>query len=206
VVGTVVAGRTRIEVEPLIGLFINSLVLRTDLSGDPSFRELLRRVREVTLGAYAHQDVPFEKLVEELQPERAAGRAPLFQVAFGLQNAPDENLSLPNLTLSALDFENEIVRFDLTVWFSEAGNKLLGNWTYSRDLFEAGTIELLQRHYAQLLQSIAENPEAALSTFEMLGQDEKHQRVLKRKERESSNARKLKMMKRRATFGSGLNG
>ena len=119
VVGTVVAGRTRVEVEPLIGLFINSLVLRTDLSGDPSFRELLRRVREVTLGAYAHQAVPFEKLVEELQPERAAGRAPLFQVAFGLQNAPDENLTLPNLTLSSLDFENEMVRFDLTIWFSE---------------------------------------------------------------------------------------
>ena len=177
VVGTVVAGRTRVEVEPLIGLFINSLVLRTDLSGDPSFRELLRRVREVTLGAYAHQDVPFEKLVEELQPERAAGRSPLFQVVFGLQSAPLDELRLGETQLSAVEFEQEAVRFDLTIWMMERAGVLSGVWTYSGELFEAERIGRMQRHYAQLLQSIVEGPVTRVSNLEHLTAEEREQSV-----------------------------
>ena len=191
VVGTVVAGRTRVEVEPLIGLFINSLVLRTDLSGDPSFRELLRRVREVTLGAYAHQAVPFEKLVEELQPERAAGRAPLFQVAFGLQNAPLGELRLGETQLSAVEFEQEAVRFDLTVWMVERAGVLSGVWTYSVELFDAERIERMQRHYAQLLQNIVAEPEGSLSSFDLLTRDEKEQEARKEQELATTNYHKF---------------
>jgi hypothetical protein len=119
VVGTPIANRQRGEVEGLIGYFVNALALRTDLSGDPTFHELLRRVREVALGAYLHQDVPFEKLVEELEPERSLSYNPLFQVVFALENTPDFNLQLPGLSIGGVDAEAETAKFDLRLSMSE---------------------------------------------------------------------------------------
>ena len=125
VVGTPVANRNRTELEPLVGFFVNTLVLRTDLSGDPTFRELLGRVRDVTLGAFAHQDVPFEKLVEELQPERDTSRTPLFQVMFSLQNAPLPPLRMGDIEISLLDDETEVSPFDLSFDVTERADGLL---------------------------------------------------------------------------------
>src|SRR6185295_19123442 len=118
-VGTAIANRTRRETEGVIGFFVNTLVLRVGVSGELSFRELLGRVREVCLGAYGHQEVPFERLVEELRPERSLSHSPLFQVAFGLDNAPRAELQLPGLRLSGMELEDEVVRFDLTLWVNE---------------------------------------------------------------------------------------
>ncbi|HYE13094.1 MAG TPA: condensation domain-containing protein, partial [Pyrinomonadaceae bacterium] len=139
-VGTAIANRARTEVEPLIGFFVNTLVLRTDLSGDPSFRELLRRVRAATLGAYAHQEVPFERLVEELQPERELGRAPFSQVMFNLQNDPAAELDLPGLKVTRLPLVTGLTNSDLTLNMTEATGALKGEFEYSTELFDAETI------------------------------------------------------------------
>jgi non-ribosomal peptide synthetase component F len=155
-------------------------------------------VREVTLGAYAHQDVPFEKLVAELQPERAAGRAPLFQVAFGLQNAPLDELRLGDAQLSAVEFEQEAVRFDLTVWMREQDGILSGVWTYSGELFEAERIEQMQRHYVQLLQSIVEGPVTRISNLEYLTSIEKQQQSIKETEQDEASLIKLMAARRKS--------
>src|SRR5262249_29921195 len=136
-VGTPVANRNRAEIEELIGCFINTLVMRTDLSGDPSFRELLRRAREVALGAYANQDLPFEKLVEELKPERDMSRPSLFQVMLVLQNAPmDVEIAGRGLTLSALKIDNGTSNFDLTLTMVEDVKGVKATAEYNTDLFE----------------------------------------------------------------------
>jgi len=171
-VGTAVANRTRRETEALIGFFINTLVLRLDVSGDPPFTELLSRVREVCLDAYAHQEVPFEKLVEELQPERSLSQMPLFQVAFGVQNAPLGVLQLEELRWTPLLQPTESGRYDLTVWVTEGGGELSVRWTYNTDLFAAERIERLQNHYARLLESVTAQPNARLSVFQMLTDQE----------------------------------
>ena len=126
-VGSPIANRTRAETEGLIGFFVNTLVLRTDLSGNPTFRELLRRVQEVALGAYAHQDLPFEKLVEELQPERNLSHTPLFQVMFVLQNAPTSALELPGLTVSRVRVDKGTAKFDLTLTLVEGHERVEGD-------------------------------------------------------------------------------
>ena len=167
-VGTSVTNRSRVETEPLIGIFINTLVLRTDLAGDPSFRKLLRRVREVTLEAYAHQDLPFEKLVEELQPERELSHSPLFQVMFVLQNEPAATLKLPGLTVSLIDRHNETAKFDLLLSMVEDAGHLTGSLEYSTDLFESGTIERLCNHFQTLLQAAVTEPDRTLSTLQIL--------------------------------------
>jgi non-ribosomal peptide synthetase component F len=197
-VGTVIAGRTQGETEGLIGFFVNTLVLRGQLRGNPRFEELLGQVREVCLGAYAHQDVPFEKLVEELQPERKLGHSPLFQVAFGLDNAPKEALELPGLTLDMAGIEHNVARFDLTLWIHETGDELTGIWTYSTDLFEAATIKRMSAHYERLLQGIVARPEARLSAFEIFTEEEKRERELKEQKRAETNAQKLMNVRRRA--------
>src|SRR5262249_53561082 len=138
VVGSPIAGRTKVELEDLIGCFVNTLALRTNLSGNPSFEELLERVKETALGAYAHQETPFERLVEELQPERSLSRSPLFQALFALQNAPMEALELPGLELGGLAGEAQTAKFDLEMAVTESGRELIGSLVYSRDLFEAG--------------------------------------------------------------------
>jgi amino acid adenylation domain-containing protein/FkbM family methyltransferase len=174
VVGSPVANRNRVETEVLIGFFVNTLVLRSDLAGDPTFRELLKRVRGVTVGGYAHQDVPFEKLVEELQPTRSMSHSPLFQVMFTLQNISvgGETRELPELQLSTLDAEHETAKFDLTLAISEAQGVLDCTIEYKTDLFDASTIEQMLHHFSRLLESAAANPHQRLSELQMLDIDE----------------------------------
>lgn len=177
-VGTAIANRNRSEIEPLIGFFVNSLVLRTDLSGNPTFIELLRRVREVALAAYAHQDLPFEKLVEELHPERNLSQNPLFQVVFALQNAPMAALELPGLTLSPLQFvDTEATRFDLEfhLWESSQNQGIGGFVVYSTDLFEQATINRMLVHFQTLLENIVANPKTKIAELGMLTEAERHQ-------------------------------
>jgi natural product biosynthesis luciferase-like monooxygenase protein len=178
VVGTPLAGRTRVETEPLIGFFINMLALRTDLGGEPSFSELLRRTRETALGAYAHQDVPFEKLVEELHPERDLSRTPLFQVMFVLQNAPMQMLNLSGLRLSPLEGNSSTAKYDLSLSMIEGSSKLSGSMQYNTDLFEAETIERMMGHFKTLLVSILENPRRRISELSLLTEAEREQTLL----------------------------
>jgi amino acid adenylation domain-containing protein len=177
VVGSPIANRNRAEIEGLIGFFVNTLVLRTDTSDNSTFRELLRRVREVTLGAYAHQDLPFEQLVEELQPQRDLSHAPLFQVMFVLQNAPMSELELPGLTLSSLESNSGSAKFDLTLYLEETASGLRGTWEYNTDLFEAATIERMTAHLQTILEGIVANPEQHLSDLPLLTEAER-QRLL----------------------------
>ena len=175
-VGTAVANRTRRETEGLIGFFINSLVLRTDLSGNPRFTELLRRVRESCLGAYAHQEVPFERLVEELRPERSLSHSPIFQVSFGLNNAPRDELKLPGLQLKSLGVDDDTVRWDLAIWVVQDAEGLRGRWTYRTELFKPETIRRITVHWETLLRSIIASPEARIQSLEMLTEEERKQR------------------------------
>ena len=172
-IGTPIAGRTRPELEPLIGFFVNVLVLRGDLSGRPSFRKLLKRVREVTLGAYAHQEVPFEKLVEDLQPERDWSRSPFFQVMLALQNVPGSELSLPGLDLQWHDVESDVSKFDLTMNFAEEGGKLFGLVEYDLELFSREYIGRLIGHWQQLLSAIVETPEACIADLPLMSEAER---------------------------------
>ena len=172
VTGADVANRNRSETENLIGFFVNMLVLRTDLSGNPTFRELIGRVREVALGAYAHQDVPFEKLVEELQPQRDLSRNPLFQVLLVLQNVPMEELQLSNLKLSPVEVNNKRAPFDLLLDMMEHDGCLGGAVRYNTDLFARESVERMIRHFETLLQAIVEHPERRLSEFAVLPREE----------------------------------
>ncbi|HEX8423112.1 MAG TPA: amino acid adenylation domain-containing protein, partial [Pyrinomonadaceae bacterium] len=177
-VGTPIAGRTRAEVEGLVGFFVNTLVLRTDVSGDPTFRELLGRVKEVCFGAYAHQDVQFERLVEELRPERDLSRTPLFQAMFMLQNAPAAaagSSHLRGLSVEPLVVESVTAKFDVTLALGESQEGLVGTLEYSRDLFDAATMERFVEHFRQLAEAIAATPDEELSALTMLGAGERRQ-------------------------------
>ena len=175
VVGSPIAGRNRIETEPLIGFFVNSLALRTDLSGNPTFRQLVRRVKEVAVSAYAHQDLPFEKLVEELNPARDVSQTPVFQVMFGLQNAPRAAADLHNLTVRRIPTEVRTAKFDLTLLLSDTANGLSGWFEYNADLFEAATIERLRNHFENLLASAVAIPDASIAALPLLGAQERQQ-------------------------------
>jgi amino acid adenylation domain-containing protein len=175
VVGSPIANRNRPEIEGLIGFFVNTLVLRTDLAGNPTFRELMARVREVALGAYAHQDLPFEKLVEELHPERDPSRTPLFQVMFVLQNTPGPALELAHLNLSPVAMENRTAKFDLTLSMREQGDRLRGTLNYNTALFDGATMKRLVGHLQVLLESIAADPEQRLSEVSILTAAERRQ-------------------------------
>ena len=172
--GTAIAGRNHAQIENLIGFFINNVVLRTDLSGNPTFRELLHSVRDVALGAYEHQDVPFEKLVEELQPERDQSRQPLFQVMFNLQNAPTEAPAAEGLSISTQDIGNQ-TRFDLEFHLWVVPEGLAGPLIYNTDLFERATIVRLLGHFQTLLEGIAANPDARISELPLLTKEELRQ-------------------------------
>ncbi|HVR98950.1 MAG TPA: amino acid adenylation domain-containing protein, partial [Thermoanaerobaculia bacterium] len=176
VLGTPVANRERSEVEGLIGYFVNTLVLRTDLAGDPSFLELLERTRETAVGAFAHQALPLEKLVEEVKPERDLSLTPLFQAAFALQNAPVSSLSLPGLTLSMLAGEGGApAKFDLTLLAVEEEGSLALSLDFAAALFDAPTVQRLLGGYAHLLQGIAADPDRPLSALPLLSAAELHQ-------------------------------
>ncbi len=173
VVGTPIANRNRVETEKLIGFFVNTLVMRADLSGEPSFRELLRRVREVALGAYAHQDVPFERLVQQLRPERDMSLAPLFRVLFALQNAPTGKLELSNLSLTPVETGRAIAKFDLFMAMSDDEQGLGAALEYNTDLYEGKTINRLLEHFRALLESIASGPARPLSALTLLTKTER---------------------------------
>jgi amino acid adenylation domain-containing protein/FkbM family methyltransferase len=200
-VGVPIAGRDRRETEDLIGCFLNMLVLAADFAGRPSFRELLAQVRRVSLEAYAHQDLPFEQLVEALAPERGAGRSPLFQVAFGLQNAPRESFELPGLRMQAVGAPLESSRYDLTLWLYERRDSIAVSWSYNAALFEAGTIQRLHRHFETLLREAASRPDEPLDALELLTGDEKAE--LERRKRELKDANRKRFLASRPRAGSG---
>ena len=196
-IGTIIAGRTHKQTEPLLGCFVNTLVLRTDLSGNPKFSKLLHRVREVTLGAYTHQEVPFEKLVEELQPERSLSHTPLFQVAFGVQNTPQIELELPGMKLNTVGAPQDVGRFELTVWVVETSEGMQVRWTYNTDLFDESRIERMQSHYEMLLQSIIAEPEARLNSLNSLTVAELAQQAAEQDVQEEASLMTLMNTRRR---------
>jgi amino acid adenylation domain-containing protein len=174
-VGTPVANRTHSEIENLLGCFVNTLVLRTDVSGELSFKDLVQRVRETALAAYAHQEFPFEQLVKELQPERAASYNPLFQVMFVFQDAPMLALKLPNLTLAPLMIDNGTAKFDLTLYLEDTKQELIGFLEYNTDLFHADTINRMVGHWQTLLAGVVANPQQNLSQLPLLTAGENDQ-------------------------------
>ena len=175
IVGTPIAGRNQIETERLIGLFVNSLAIRTNLSGNPSFRQLLNQVREVTLGAYDHQDLPLEKLIEELNPERDLSRSPLFQVMFVFQNTPNQPWELLGLTITPLEIHNGTAKIELTLDLKETSEGIKGGIEYNTDLFEAATITRMLGHFQTLLEGIVANPEQHLLNLPLLTAAQQHQ-------------------------------
>ncbi|TBR56740.1 non-ribosomal peptide synthetase [Westiellopsis prolifica IICB1] len=178
-IGTAIANRNYKELERLIGLFANTLVLRTNCAGNPTFRELLHQVRECTLSAYTHQDLPFEYLVEQLQPERNPSYNPLFQVMFVLQNSPMEELKLPGLDLNLLPLENQTAKFDLSLVMQEKECGLYGELEYNTDLFNADTICRMVEHLQNLLTGIVANPEQRLGDLPILTLAEQQQLLVK---------------------------
>ncbi len=172
-VGTPIAGRNRSELEGLIGYFANTLPLRIDLSGNPTFRDLLRRVRETALDAYAHQDVPFDRLVEELRPERSLSHTPLFQVIFALENTPQSH-QFPGLDVKWLEVDRGTARCDLSLFMGDQGSELTCMWEYSTDLFERETIERMMLNYTTILESVLENPERPIAHLRALNDAERY--------------------------------
>ena len=176
-VGSPIANRNRVELEPLIGVFINPLAMRTDLSGDPSFLALLARVRDVALNAYAYQDLPFETVVDALQLERDLSRNPLFQVMFVLQNTPTLTWNLPDLTVNVTELDNGTSKFDLTLSMTETEGKLTASLEYNTDLFDAAWAIRMLGHFQTLLESIIANPQQRISALALLGEAERQQLV-----------------------------
>jgi amino acid adenylation domain-containing protein len=174
-VGTPIAGRTRQETEGLIGFFVNTLVLRTNLSNRLSFRQLLARVRQAALEAYDHQDIPFEKLVEELNPKRSLTTSPLFQVMFVFESAGNSSFQLENLSAVPIVILSNIAKFDLSLIISERQDFLRASFEYNTDLFEAATIERMVGHFQLLLEGIVANPDQPLSELPLLTEAERRQ-------------------------------
>ncbi|MEG4595033.1 amino acid adenylation domain-containing protein [Microcoleus sp. F8_C2] len=175
VVGTPVAGRNRRELERLIGFFVNTLVLRTDLGGNPSFEQLLNRVREVALQGYTHQDLPFEQLVEALQPTRDLSYTPLFQVMFALDDAGVPSMELLDLAVSSYSVESVTAKFDLTLSMENTADGLVAEWEYNSDLFDETTIVRMAEHFQTLLEGIVANSKQAISELPILTPGERQQ-------------------------------
>jgi non-ribosomal peptide synthetase component F len=200
VVGTDVANRNRAETEGLIGFFVNQLVMRTDLSGDPTFAELLRRVRETAVEAYAHQDVPFDRVVDALKPERNLSYSPLFQIKFTLHN---QNTSLwtaarTDLSLSQLDVESSMAKFDLLLNAYDSGQGLVMWFEYRTSLFNSDTIMRMLGHLEAILRSVVNNPEMRLKALTgLLAEEDSKARAAVEKELEDAMFRRLKRAKRR---------
>jgi amino acid adenylation domain-containing protein len=173
VVGVPTAGRSRVEFENLIGFFVNMLALRVDLSARPTFRQLLAQVREVALDAFAHQDLPFAKLVEELGPPRDLSRSPVFQVVFAFQNTPEVSLELPGLAVTPRSIDGSVSGFDLTLSLQQDSSGISGTLEYSTGLFDAETIERMMGHFEILLQGIVDNPDEIIGHLPMLAAPER---------------------------------
>ncbi len=174
-IGSPIANRNHSEIEGLIGCFINTLVLRARVTGEMTFVELLEQVRESSLEAYANQDVPFEKLVEELQPERDLSRHPLFQVIFMAQKAPLSRMELPGLTLSTLPDQDKPAKFDLALVTEELDERLIAYLTYNKDLFDKAKAERMLRHFEALLDDVTREPQRPIAAVTLLSADERHQ-------------------------------
>jgi hypothetical protein len=203
VVGTPVAGRQELETEGLIGFFVNTLVIRTRISGDPSFRVLLAQVREVMLEAQAHQDLPFEKLVEALQPERSMSHLPLFQVLFSCMNAERETLRLHGLTLRDFGALSGTAKLDLEMLVIETTPRIYVTLHYDTDLFEPATITRLLRHFEALLQHIVTQPDARLSQLRaMLIEVDRRQQAVEEQELTQARQQKFERVRRRNLGGS----
>jgi non-ribosomal peptide synthetase component F len=198
IVGTAVLNRDRAELEPLIGFFVNMLPIRTYLGGNPRFSELLKRVKEVALGAYAHQEMPFEKLVEEVQPERELSQMPLFNIAFGVQNAPQDKVRLSKLKISPVAGGHESARVDLSLWIIEGAEALWARWTYSTDLFQEERVVRMHGHFETLLSNIVARPDALLDKIEMLSEAERAQQTQKRISHEKYHYNRFKSVEPRA--------
>ncbi|MXV13445.1 amino acid adenylation domain-containing protein, partial [Xanthomonas sp. LMG 8992] len=175
VVGTPVANRQHAEIEPLVGFFVNTLALRVGVQADPTVAELLERVKAVTLGAYAHQDLPFEQVVEALQPERSLSHSPLFQVSLDLQNTPQQEFRLPGLTLAAQESCSPTSQFDLSLALLEEGDAIRGVLKYATDLFDRERIVRLASHFDLLLQALVGDPQLRVSELPLLTDAERHQ-------------------------------
>jgi non-ribosomal peptide synthetase component F len=175
VVGVPVANRTRVEIEPLIGFFVNTLVLRSNLAGNPPFRTLLQQVQERTLEAYEHQEVPFEKVVEDLQPQRNLSYSPLFQVMFVLQNVPKSAMELPELALEPLETASPVAKFDLTLAVQEEAGGLRCEWEYNTDLFDAATVERMAGHFQRVVEGMVANPAQPIHQLPLLTEAEREQ-------------------------------
>ncbi len=174
-VGTPIANRNRSEIEGLIGFFVNTLVLRSRFDDNLTFPQLLAQVRQTALDAHAHQDLPFEQLIEALQPERSLSHTPLFQVMFALQNAPMEPLNLPGIRFEWLQMESGRAKFDLFLSLEERDNRLIGYWEYNQDLFDTATIQRAVGHFETLLRAIVANPQQSVTELPLLTAIERHQ-------------------------------
>jgi amino acid adenylation domain-containing protein len=179
VVGSPTAGRNRVEVEGLIGFFVSTLPLRTDLSGDPTFRELLGRIRESTLDALAHKDLPLANFVEELKPGRSSSQVRLFQVLFALEYEETPSWRLPGLVLDPMEFDFNWAKFDLSLTVSERSGGLRASFNFDTDLFDTATIERMGRHFRTLLEGIVADPGQPISKLPLLSEDERHQLIMK---------------------------
>lgn len=186
-IGTPIANRNRAEIEALVGSFVNTLVMRADLSGEPSVREFLGRMREVCLDAYAHQDLPFERLVEELRPARDLSRNPLFQVMFALQNAPQQPLELPGLTLSPVALHAGVAHFDLSLLTWETADGLACRFSYATDLFEESTVARLGADWRAVLEAMVATPERSVWELPLLTEVERHQLLVERNDTETDH-------------------
>jgi non-ribosomal peptide synthetase component F len=196
VVGTDVANRNRAELEGLIGFFVNQLVLRTRLAGRLSFRELSRRVREVALQAYAHQDVPFEKLVEAIRPGRRQKHATLFQVKFMLQDARERELKLAGLTLEPLKVENELMDMDLIISLYDTAKGLRGWINGDTQLFEAATVKRFSKLFEALLQHAVVNPERSIDELtKFLADADRHLQTAEKARREENKLKRFRSIK-----------
>ena len=203
-VGVPIAGRTRGELEGLIGFFVNTLVMRSEMRGGESFEEVMRREKEVVLGAFGHQEVPFERVVEEMQPERSLSYSPLFQVAFNfLSEASQSEIRLPELSLSSLGGGVETSKFDLVLVITEAESRLFIDLLYSTDLFDESTIKRMLIHFQKLIEAAVADPQRPISALPMLTQAELRQLLIERNDTSSPYPRHYcahHLFERRASY------
>ena len=197
VVGTAVAGRNRVEIEGLIGMFVNLLPLRTRFEDCVTFRDLLHRVREVTTGAYAYQDAPLERLVEQARGPRTEGRSPLFQIGFSLNNVPEREVETGDLKLRVQGMNREEVRFDMTLWMSET-NGLQATWTFDQKVYPVETVELLQQRFQRLLEQVIENPDRDIDDIDIVSRAEKEARAQRAEDKARAARRRFASIRPKA--------